>query len=218
MKILIVSATTAELQPTLDWLRDRPELAAKTEVAISGVGLPIALHTLTRHFCTTADYDHAVQIGIAGSFDRRLLPGSVVTVASERLLDSGAEDRSGDLLSLEDLGFAPGAPFDGSGRIAATGLSALPYPAVAGGTVGLATGTQVTAARILARYPDTVVESMEGAAFFLAALAAGVPCTQLRGVSNYVGPRDRKNWRIAEAVAAVNQALQLALTRLTAPS
>ena len=47
------------------------------------------------------------------------------------------------------------------------------------------------------------IENMEGAALFALAKAEGVPCAEIRAISNYVG-EERKDWKI-----------DLALERLT---
>jgi len=44
------------------------------------------------------------------------------------------------------------------------------------------------------------IESMEGAAFFYACREAGLPCMQIRAVSNYVEKRDRDSWQIGLAI------------------
>ena len=52
---------------------------------------------------------------------------------------------------------------------------------------------------------------MEGAAFFYACRMAEVDALQLRGISNYVGVRDRSTWKMGEAITAVNETLRLVL-------
>nr|MBA3901986.1 futalosine hydrolase [Bacteroidota bacterium] len=51
--------------------------------------------------------------------------------------------------------------------------------------------------------PDT--ESMEGAAFFYACFSEGLPCVQIRAISNYVEKRNRENWDIPLAVKNLNE-------------
>jgi len=48
------------------------------------------------------------------------------------------------------------------------------------------------------------LESMEGAAFFYACTQAGVPCLQIRAVSNYVEKRNRDAWQIGLAIKNLN--------------
>jgi len=45
---------------------------------------------------------------------------------------------------------------------------------------------------------------MEGAAFFYACAMAGVPCMQIRAVSNYVEKRNRDAWQIGLAIKNLN--------------
>jgi futalosine hydrolase len=52
---------------------------------------------------------------------------------------------------------------------------------------------------------DPVTESMEGAAFLYACLSEKIKCLQLRGVSNYIEERDKKNWNIPQAIQNVNE-------------
>jgi len=51
------------------------------------------------------------------------------------------------------------------------------------------------------------VEAMEGFGVLRAAALAGVPAVELRAVSNAPGERDRARWRIAEALAALDDAV-----------
>jgi len=52
-----------------------------------------------------------------------------------------------------------------------------------------------------------VVESMEGAALHYVCLMEKTPFLQLRGISNYIGERNKKNWKIKESVANLNNEL-----------
>ena len=45
------------------------------------------------------------------------------------------------------------------------------------------------------------IETMEGAAFFYTAMMLGVPCLQVRAVSNRVAPRKKAGWDLETAVA-----------------
>ena len=52
-----------------------------------------------------------------------------------------------------------------------------------------------------------LVEAMEGFGVIRACALAGVPAVEVRAVSNEVGEEDRSSWRIAEALAALSEAL-----------
>jgi len=46
---------------------------------------------------------------------------------------------------------------------------------------------------------------MEGAAVLYCCEQLGIPCLQIRSVSNYVEPRNRNNWEIALAISNLNK-------------
>ena len=54
---------------------------------------------------------------------------------------------------------------------------------------------------------DVDVETMEGAACFSICRAFGVPCYEIRAVSNFATTRDKTTWRIADALAALRAVL-----------
>lgn len=51
------------------------------------------------------------------------------------------------------------------------------------------------------------VESMEGAACFSICHAFGVPCYEIRAVSNFATTRDKSTWRISDALASLRTVL-----------
>ena len=218
MNLLLCSATPLELEPTLGWLRERAEATERNvlrfgrvslEVLFTGVGPTATAFALGHRFGGAGLPQLAIQAGVAGAFDRELRLGEVVRVTSERFGDLGAEDRDGTLLRLTDIGLPPGPPFDGAGVLTAPDpVASLPFPPAAGLTVNRTSGSAATIAKLRHSFPDAQVETMEGAAFFYACLQAGVEPLQLRAVSNYVTPRDRSAWRMAEAIQGLDAALR----------
>jgi len=83
-------------------------------------------------------------------------------------------------------------------------------------TVSAVTGTAREARRLRRRY-RAVCESMEGAAAAHAALAFGIRFGEVRGISNPVGPRDRRTWRTAEAADRAQRTVLRFLERLPRP-
>ena len=57
----------------------------------------------------------------------------------------------------------------------------------------------------LARRYQAVCENMEGAAVALVALRYGIPCLEIRGISNLVEDRDMSRWDIGLAVEAAQR-------------
>jgi futalosine hydrolase len=74
---------------------------------------------------------------------------------------------------------------------------------VTGATVNTVHGHEPSI-EALAERSHADVETMEGAGFFYACFTAGVPCAQVRAVSNYVERRNRAAWKLPEAIAALN--------------
>lgn len=218
MKILLLSATVFEIEPTINWLRARAIseagnvlhfTAVSIEVLFTGVGITATAFTLGQRFAAAALPDLAIQAGIGGALDRSLKLGQVVRIQSERFGDLGAEAPDGRHLSLGEIGLHPGLPFNQAEELVpADGVAALPFPAVAGLTVNQVSGSAPGIERLRERFPEAQVESMEGAAFFYACGLAGVDPLQLRAVSNYVEPRNRDAWKMPEAIAALNTSLQ----------
>src|SRR6185436_12937588 len=104
MRVLIAAATAAEIAPLTDLLQQRPlehertplvrslsmgeRLKAYTygnhdvDVLVTGVGMVATAAWISR-VLAEARYDFALNLGVCGSFDRGLPPGSVVHVVSD---------------------------------------------------------------------------------------------------------------------------------------
>ena len=110
MKILIVAATSFEIEPLLN----AQTLPYPIDTLITGVGMTQTAYTLGKHLALNS-YDLIINLGIAGSFDRNLKIGEVVEVTEDRFAELGAEDGE-SFLSIEDLGFGVSVfrpiPFD----------------------------------------------------------------------------------------------------------
>ena len=218
MKILLISATLFETEPTINWLRARAEReegnvlhfgTVSVEVLFTGVGLTATAYTLGHRFGSGALPQLAVQAGVGGAIDPDLALGQVVRITSERFGDVGAEAPDGTHLSLGEIGLHPGRPFNPQEVLEIPeGLAALPFPGAAGISVNRVSGSADGIARLRARFPEAQVESMEGAAFFYACLQAGIEPLQLRSISNYVEVRNREVWKMKEAIGSLNEALQ----------
>ena len=65
-------------------------------------------------------------------------------------------------------------------------------------TVGSTTGTQKRAKELEKRFGG-ICENMEGAAIAQVCTIYGIPMFEVRGISNIVGIRDKRRWRLKEA-------------------
>ena len=207
MRILIVAATAAEIAPLQQSLvlssskGERPDV----DVLITGVGM-VAAAARTSGALARTRYDLALNLGICGSFDPALLPGTVVHVVSDGMPELGAEDGQA-FLSIDELGLLRGdaTPFS-NGRLVNAAVPANPVlrglPAVHGITVNTVHGDEQSIAETVRRFAPQI-ESMEGAGFMYACLIEAVPFAQVRAVSNRVERRNRSAWKIDEAIASL---------------
>ena len=213
MRILIVAATAPEIGNLAADLRFsdydcdqcaniNPELkkiynGLDISILITGAGMVPTAFALGKHLAKNT-YDLAINIGIAGSFDRDIALGEVVEITQDTFAELGAEDNE-VFITIDELGF-------GKSSFSST----YPFPAkfnlkkTAAITVNTVHGNEASIKKLSSRV-NAQIESMEGAAFFYACAAAGVPCMQIRAVSNYVEKRNRDTWQIGLAIKNLNK-------------
>ena len=75
-------------------------------------------------------------------------------------------------------------------------------------TVCSGSANTADATRRARRFPDAVGEDMESYAVAHACASAGVPLSVIRGFSNFVGRRDRSQWKVDVALQSVAEQLQ----------
>jgi len=213
MKILLVAATRAEIEPFLNRFSDRNNHDQLTfedftvDILITGVGMVATAFALGQKLATN-HYDLAINAGIAGSFDFNIALGEVVLITEDIFAEQGAEDGE-EFLSLKELGFGEITHLQNSGTVTTghvrlAGLENLKK--VKAITVNRVHGNEYSIAKTLARF-NAQVESMEGAAFFYACNQTGTSCLQVRSVSNYVERRNKEKWNIGLAVKNLNDYL-----------
>jgi futalosine hydrolase len=179
-------------------------------VLCTGVGAVNAAISLTR-FLEREGAKAIVVCGIGGAYpDAQIAIGSAVWATSECYGDLGADSPDG-FLDMRAMGFAV---IPGHEPVYNT-IPLQIFPEGARGpfvTVNTCTGDD-TRARQVAGRTGGCVENMEGAAIAHVAAVYGIPCGEVRGISNLVGIRDRAAWRVKEAAAAAQQALFSALAQ-----
>ena len=204
MKIIVVSATQMEVELAREQLKDSPNISFH----VTGVGMLAAAVSLTK-LALTHKSDLIIQVGIAGCFDTSIDLGKVVLVKEEILGDTGVEENVEwkDLFKTKFI--APDdAPFI-NGRLVNKHLSEYnqtQLPEVTALTVNEITTRQERIGQLKSLYNPTI-ESMEGAALHYVCNDLNIPYLQIRGLSNYIGERDKSNWRIKEAVENANKVL-----------
>lgn len=216
-RILIAAATDAELACLADAIGSGRRLrhrlvehivnGREVHLLATGVGM-VATASWCSRALAESQYDLAVNIGLCGSFDESLVPGTVVHVVSDCLAELGAEDGDRFLtlhqLGLEDRADASlgGVAFVNDQPPAIAALARLPK--VRGITVNTVHGNEPSIVAVVERLGPQV-ESMEGAAFMYACLMHQVPLAQIRAVSNVVERRNRPAWKVREAIDALSR-------------
>ncbi|RZK72683.1 MAG: futalosine hydrolase [Pedobacter sp.] len=200
MKMLIVAATQAEIEPLMmhfnlagsDFITNK-----EFDILITGVGMTATAYALGIHL--SKKYNLVLNLGIAGCFDRSIALGTVVNIYEDTFAELGAEDHE-NFLSIDDLGF---------GKSKHTAFNNLLSESVAklrkvrGITVNRVHGNGLSISAIATRF-SPITESMEGAAVLYCCGAQDIPCLQIRSISNYVEPRNTKAWKINLALKSLN--------------
>lgn len=219
-KILIVSASEKEvniftqkvsnLHKSGQWLSSCNFDKIKTDILISGMGLPLTIYRLST-LLSKERYDMVINPGIAGSFRNDIPIGSVVYTVIEQFGDLGI-DNNGEILTLFDMGYVdPGiSPFTGGKLLNPFNIekykTLIGLPRVNGITVNMASGNNDEIERRRLKFtPD--IETMEGAGIFFVCLLQNIPFIEIRSISNFVEPRNAKNWNVPLALINLGDTL-----------
>jgi futalosine hydrolase len=217
MRLLIVSATTLEIKPILQFLNFEKRIDAninrysfnkfEIDVLTTGVGMVTTAFLMGRVLANNR-YDGAFNLGIAGSFDRQLELGEVVHITHDQFPELGNEQGE-YFLSLIDLklleeNFFPYKDGQLVNDIPLNSRTIKQLKTVRSITVNRVNTTNKSIEKIRQRC-NPATESMEGAAFFYACFTEGLPCAQIRAVSNYVESNDTGRWNIPKAIENLNK-------------
>lgn len=169
---------------------------------VLGVGIldfSTNLSVLLSRFAAEGPFTHVVLAGICGAYPGRgLNVGDVVRVESERVGDLGVVERNGSFTPWYKVISTPVQVYESSPlRDVPASLGRL--KAVSGLTVNCCTGTSAMAVERVQNF-NVDVESMEGAACFSICRVFGMPCLEIRAVSNFATTRDKSTWRIKDAL------------------
>lgn len=216
-KFLIVSATTFEIAPLLDFLDKNAEkesffsyIHGNNHITplVTGVGSLFTAFGMAT-YAKMSEVDMAINAGLAGSFRSNIDKGSVVNVVTDRFADLGVEEANGGFTDIFELELHDPSKFPfKDGEIGNDKVKDMPtnIQQVKGITVNKVHGTNDSITRIKLKY-DPEVESMEGAGFMYACNMLQIKGIQIRSISNFVEPRNKENWDINLAIDRLNQYL-----------
>jgi futalosine hydrolase len=211
MNCLLVAATTKEITPFLTYYRNS-DTNTDIDILITGIGLTATSYTLTKQLSMKRP-DLVIQAGIAGCFDKNISQGSVVVIKQDTIADLSVIENK-ELKTMFDLGLMKPNRFPFR-----NGWLVNPHKEVLKSTKlavvkAISVNHITTAKPIISLYQQTfqpVIESMEGAALHHVCLMEKIPFVQIRGISNYIGERNKTKWNIKDAVINLNREI----TRLT---
>ncbi len=223
MKVLLVAATALEVKLLTDEclsvndhsdnLRSYRFNDKDFDLLLTGIGAVNTTFFLTQVLASIS-YSLVINAGIAGSLSEQLEIGEVVNVVEEEFSDLGIESEN-EFLSLFDSGFIKSDEFPYENRVLKSDASHLaPFlPRVKGVTVNTSHGRE-SSIRELKQRISAGVETMEGAAVFFVCRYLGIPCLQVRAISNYVAPRSLARWDIPLALENLKNILMKVLSNL----
>ncbi len=208
MRIVICAATQIEIeqiQQNLTVAHDIIPQNLSVNYAVHGVGMLHSAVKLTE-ICLVQKPDLIIQVGIAGSFVNDKPIGSTVIVEQEQLGDMGVVENN-SWRDLFDLGLINNAHhLYHDKKLINRHLHNFDYmnlPKVQAITVNQIT-TDLARINLLRNAYKVITESMEGAALHYTCLQYKIPFLQMRGISNMVGERNKKNWNIPLALASLH--------------
>ncbi len=223
MKILVTAATENELLAVSHLLKEEPLMTENhiksftfgslhIDLLVSGIGPAFTAYALAKQL-TSVKYDLAIQIGIAGSFNKRHALGDVFWVKDDEFADLGIDNKT-----LFEKGYTDNnqSPFKAGllctdyGNILSALKSTKPAKAI---TLSMVKRTDEHLNTMRSKFnPD--IETMEGASFLYACMSSQIPCIQLRSISNYVEQASINDWNIPLALTNLSDTMLAILNEL----
>lgn len=165
---------------------------------ITGVGIAFTSYHLTKIFCKE-NFDYALNIGIAGSFNSEIKIGETVLIKEDEFADLGIESPNLFQTIFEKNFQNPNEfPFN-NGKIKNSSVDKLDIKKATAITVNTSHGKQSSIDEIKEKF-NADIESMEGAAFSYICEMEKVKYFQIRTISNFVEERNFSNWNIPLAL------------------
>jgi futalosine hydrolase len=217
-KILITAPTLPEIQPLINkcsLLGSESNLytSPKFDILITGAGMMPYTFSLMEYLSHSEKPDLIMLAGIAGCFHEGTPPGTLYEVREEVLADCGAEDKDGNILTMDQLGiWQKQGNAQHFGTIYSNEDAYTQLPKAKSLCINLGSGTGDRIEQMIERYqPD--IENMEGAALFMICQRMKIKFVEIRSISNFIEPRNRENWNIPISINRLNDFLLSYLPR-----
>lgn len=215
MRILIVAESGREISKLVEELtfvhQIEPHLKSYSlynlhiDILVTGLGSAFATYHLSKTL-NMINYDLAINIGLAGSFDHFLEQGFVVNVIQEQFADLGIANKNNFYtLAEEELMDDNAFPFV-DGKMHSIGNFELDEVEALIPVKGITLNTLQSDPKWISKMRDKFdpeVETMTGAAFFYTCLQEKIPFIQLRSISHFVEIRRIESWNIPNAIESL---------------
>ncbi len=211
MNCLLVAATPAEIAPFMEHYQEtqkRWQIDFTLDVLVTGIGMVATTYQLSKQI-TLKRPDIVIQAGIAGCLDPTIALGTVLAIKQDKIADESVIEFK-KLRTLFDLKLlhSDHGPYKKGWLINPDKgmLKRIKIRSVKGISVNHIT----TSRQMVSLYKDQfnpVTESMEGAALHYVCLMEKIPFLQLRSVSNYIGERNKKKWKLRDSITNLNKEL-----------
>ncbi|MFI5131208.1 MAG: futalosine hydrolase [Chitinophagales bacterium] len=207
MNCLLAAATVKEITPFLNYYRNgntKPDI----DILITGIGLTASTYALIKQIDIKKP-GLVIQAGIAGCFDKNIALGSVVVIKQDTIADQTVIENK-QLTTMFGLGLIKlnQAPYSKGWLINPHQelIKKTKLKTLKGVSVNhITTGKQMI--RLYQKKFNASVESMEGSALHYTCLMERIPFLQIRGISNYVGERNKNKWKMKDAINNLNAVL-----------
>jgi len=214
--ILLVAATFNEIKPLYEkfilinkvdnFFSNHQFNNKKIDILITGIGMTSTAYHIGK-IAGKKNYDFAINLGIAGTFNKNFSLGDIVNVDSDIISEMGAENGA-LFLKIDEMNIGKSQldktiySIKNACQISNPIIQKLPK--VKGITVNTVHGNEESVGKIIKLFnPD--VETMEGAAFLHICNAEKITCVQIRAISNYVEQRNYAKWNIELAIEKLNE-------------
>jgi len=213
MKIILAAAT--EMEMVHFRAADMGPNVIDLEYCVTGVGIIATTFQLYKTILAVKP-DLVIQIGLAGSFSPLYSIGNAVAVKNEIVAEMGVFEKEG-YKDIFDLGLEKRDDFpyknaqlinDDEYMLNSTGLDC----------VSAVTVNEISTSKekvdLYSNHYHASIETMEGAALHYVCLQNNTRFIQIRGISNYIGERDKSKWEIKKAMDAALAAYNNVITHL----
>jgi futalosine hydrolase len=189
-KILLIAATHFEIEPLIS-------LCKNCEVLITGIGIAASMYSIQKKLMQ-ASYTMAIQAGIAGEYRTTVPLSQTYFVQKDCFADSGIYYHE-KFTSLADAGLQNPNEIPYTNQWLLNPHTYTNLQKVNAATVQ-AINTNPQYIQALQQKWNAQIETLEGAAMHYVCLQNNTPFIQIRSTSNYVGERNKANWKIKEAL------------------